>query len=127
MSIPSAFTGFFYSSFRTDFGYPRYHNSSYHAIRFSCSPLADLEGGRISDFSNGDTAYAQRDALVCFLISPPLSSVSVLLPSQYTIAAYNIGPLPYPNDAIEFLNGMIDNIKTSQPDGNFGNYPGYVE
>lgn len=70
--------------------------------------LADLEGGRISDFPNDATAYAQRDAL-------------------YTIAAYAVGLLPYPDDAVKFLNGMVKTITDAQPDANFGVYPGYVD
>jgi len=46
---------------------------------------------------------------------------------QYTIAAYAVSLLPYPNNAIEFLNNMTNTIMAAQPDANFGAYPGYVE
>jgi hypothetical protein len=46
---------------------------------------------------------------------------------QYTIGAYAIAFMPFPDDTIAFLNGMIDTIKTAQPDGDYGAYPGYVE
>jgi hypothetical protein len=89
-------------------------------------PLAaDLEGGRISDFSNSDTAYAQRDALVSRFVDNSTASHNCFV--KYTIAAYAVGVLPYPNDTIEFLEGMTTTIMNSQPDGNFGAYPGYVE
>jgi FAD/FMN-containing dehydrogenase len=73
-----------------------------------CVVLADLEGGRISDFSNDATAYAQRDAL-------------------YNICVYAIAPLPFPDDVLAYLNGMIDTVQDAMPDGNFGVYPGYVD
>jgi hypothetical protein len=46
---------------------------------------------------------------------------------QYTIAAYAIGLPPYPNDTLNYLDGMVNTIMMSQPNGNFGAYPGYVE
>jgi len=70
--------------------------------------LGDLQGGRISDFPNNATAYAQRD-------------------SMYTIAAYAVSVLPYPADTLAFLNGMINTIMTAQPDADFGAYPGYID
>ncbi|KIJ46864.1 Glucooligosaccharide oxidase [Sphaerobolus stellatus SS14] len=68
----------------------------------------DLEAGRISDIPTDATAYSIRDAL-------------------YTVCAYAIAPLPFPDEALAFLNGMIDTVSTAMPDGNFGVYPGYVD
>jgi len=69
---------------------------------------ADLEGGAISDVANNATAYAHRDAL-------------------YTIAAYTLaGFTSYPQDGIDFLNGMMETIIGS-PTAPFGMYPGYVD
>jgi len=68
--------------------------------------LADLQGGRISDFSNDSTAYAHRDAM-------------------YTVAAYALALLPYPDDALTYLKSMVDNIHIQ--DANFGTYPGYID
>ena len=47
---------------------------------------------------------------------------------QYALTAYTIVPsLPFPDDVLAFLNGMVDTINDVMPDGNFGVYPGYVE
>jgi hypothetical protein len=46
---------------------------------------------------------------------------------QFAVTAYSIARLPFPDDALAFLNGMIDTINNAMPDGNFGVYPGYVE
>ncbi|KIJ35610.1 Glucooligosaccharide oxidase [Sphaerobolus stellatus SS14] len=70
--------------------------------------LGDLEAGRISDFPNDATAYSLRDAL-------------------YTMCAYAIGPLPFPDDALAFMNGMLNTLTTAMPDAAFGVYPGYVD
>jgi len=70
--------------------------------------LCDLEGGAISDIANDVTAYAQRDSL-------------------FALTAYAIAPLPFPDDVIAFLNGMVDTITNVMPNGNFGVYPGYVD
>jgi len=70
--------------------------------------LCDLEGGAISDVANDATAYSQRDCL-------------------YALTAYAIAPLPFPDDVLAFLNGMVDTITNAVPDGNFGVYPGYVD
>lgn len=70
--------------------------------------LADLEGGHISEIPNDATAYSLRDCL-------------------YSMCAYSIGGVPYPDDGIAFLDGMIKSITTNMPDGKFGVYPGYVD
>jgi len=70
--------------------------------------LGDLEGGRISDFPNDATAYAQRDAL-------------------YNICLYALAPLPFPDEVLAYLNGIVDTVTEAMPDGNFGVYPGYVD
>jgi len=70
--------------------------------------LCDLEGGAISDIANDTTAYAQRDSL-------------------FALTAYAIAALPFPDDVLAFLNGMMDTITNAMPDGNFGVYPGYVD
>ncbi|GJJ10277.1 hypothetical protein Clacol_004503 [Clathrus columnatus] len=70
--------------------------------------IGDMQGGRISDFPNDSTAYSLRDCM-------------------YTLCAYSIGGVPYPDDALAYMNGMIHTISTNMPDGNFGVYPGYVD
>jgi len=76
----------------------------------------DLEAGAISDVPQNGTAFAHRDGL-------------------YTIAAYALTEPPFPDDAIEYLDGMIQTINsgtytppfngtTTEP---FGMYPGYVD
>ncbi|KIM73614.1 Glucooligosaccharide oxidase [Piloderma croceum F 1598] len=70
--------------------------------------LGDLEGGAISDVANDATAYAQRDSL-------------------FALTVYSIAKLPFPDDVLAFLNGMIDTVNNAMPDGNFGVYPGYVD
>ena len=46
---------------------------------------------------------------------------------QFALTAYSIAELPFPDDDLAFLNGMVDTIYKAMPDGNFGVYPGYVE
>ncbi|GJJ10290.1 hypothetical protein Clacol_004516 [Clathrus columnatus] len=71
--------------------------------------LGDLEAGRISDYPTDATAYSLRDAM-------------------YNLCAYSIsGKLPFPDDAIAFMNGMINTVSDKMPDGKFGVYPGYVD
>ncbi|KIJ25606.1 Glucooligosaccharide oxidase [Sphaerobolus stellatus SS14] len=70
--------------------------------------LGDLQGGRTADIPNDATAYSLRDSL-------------------YTVCAYAIGPLPFPDDAMAFVNGTIETVSTFMPNANFGVYPGYVD
>src|ERR1700683_307300 len=63
-------------------------------------------------------------------MSTPLRSYANRLsccPLQFALTAYAIAPLPFPDDVIAFLNGMVDTITNAMPNGNFGVYPGYVE
>jgi len=46
---------------------------------------------------------------------------------QFALTAYAIAPLPFPDDVLAFLNGMVETITNAMPDGNFGVYPGYVD
>jgi hypothetical protein len=62
----------------------------------------------MSDIANDATAFAHRDAL-------------------YTIAAYAVAGFgSFPQDGIDYLNGMMETIIGS-PTAQFGMYPGYVE
>jgi hypothetical protein len=46
---------------------------------------------------------------------------------QYALTAYAAAFLPFPDDVLAFVNGMVDTIDKAMPEGNFGVYPGYVE
>ncbi|KDQ51202.1 hypothetical protein JAAARDRAFT_163805 [Jaapia argillacea MUCL 33604] len=70
--------------------------------------VADLQGGRTSDFANDATAYAHRDAL-------------------YTVCIYGLATLPFPDDVLAFLSGMVDSVADATPDITYGVYPGYVD
>ena len=122
-------------------GYTRYvivlvYSSIYVGGLICLDFSGDLEGGAISDIANDATAYAQRDSLVRILLTHSHVTSHFLRHLltrdwdrvlQFALTAYSIAELPFPDDDLAFLNGMVDTIYKAMPDGNFGVYPGYVE